>query len=129
MSLSLIQLTVLALIVVVLAIILKKIQPDISLLLCLGICILLFMYIVQSFDEIYGFLQYITGGMNVSYIGILVKLLGLSYICEFVSGICKDAGYSSVSGQIEIVGRVGMILISLPVIRAIIETIYGFFGV
>lgn len=129
MSLSLIQLTVLALIVVVLAIILKKIQPDISLLLCLGICILLFMYIVQSFDEIYGFLQYITGGMNVSYIGILVKLLGLSYICEFASGICKDAGYSSVSGQIEIAGRVGMILISLPVIRAIIETIYGFFGV
>lgn len=128
MSLSILQIVLLSLIIVYLAVMLRKMQPDISLLLCLGICILIFLYILQSFGEIREFLQYITGGMNLQYIGILVKLLGLSYICEFASGICKDAGYSSVAGQIEIAGRVGMILISLPVIRAIIETIYGLFG-
>lgn len=128
MSLSILQVVLLAMIVSFLAVVLKKVQPEISLLLCLGIGILIFLYILQAFDEIRLFLQHITGGLNLQYIGILIRLLGLAYICEFASGICKDAGYPSISGQIEIAGRVGMILVSLPVIRAIIETVYGFFG-
>ena len=40
--------------------------------------------------------------INASYIQILLKLIGITYIAEFATGICRDAGYSTIGCQIEI---------------------------
>ena len=33
---------------------------------------------------------------------ILLKMAGVTYVAEFASGICKDAGYQNIAVQIEI---------------------------
>ena len=38
--------------------------------------------------------------INASYIQILLKLIGITYIAEFATGICRDAGYSTIGCQI-----------------------------
>ena len=45
--------------------------------------------------------------MDTAYIGTLIKILGITYVAEFSSGICKDAGYQTVAVQIEIFGNKG----------------------
>lgn len=37
-----------------------------------------------------------------SYLFILLKVIGITYVCEFGAGVCKDAGYQAVAGQIEV---------------------------
>ena len=126
MDITLIQLVGLAVIAMFIAVFLKKYQPEISVLICLGLGIFLFFYLIQAFESTFLFLQSLSEMINLTYVSVLLKLIGIAYICEFASGICKDAGYQSVSGQIEMAGRVSMLLISLPVMRSIIQTISEF---
>ena len=63
---------------------------------------------------------------NKSFYKILFKIVGISYICEFTSGICKDAGYSSVAAQVEIMGKMLVFLSGVPVLLSVVETIRNY---
>ena len=59
------------------------------------------------------------------YIRILLKVTGITYVCEYSAGICKDAGYSSLSGQIEILGKLSVLTAGLPILMAVIGEIFA----
>ena len=63
---------------------------------------------------------------NRSFYEILFKIMGITYICEFASGICKDAGYSSISSQIEIIGKMLVLLSGIPILISVIDTIKNY---
>ena len=60
------------------------------------------------------------------YISTLLKMLGITYVSEFSSSICKDAGYQTIAGQIEIFGKLSVFVLSMPVLLALLETVRGF---
>ncbi len=55
-------------------------------------------------------------------------MTGITYIAEFSSGICKDAGYGALGTQIEIFGKLSILAVSLPVILALLDTLQGASG-
>ena len=55
-------------------------------------------------------------------------MLGITYVAEFSSAICKDAGYQSIANQIEIFGKITILVMSLPIILALMKTIQEFLG-
>ena len=63
---------------------------------------------------------------NQEYLNILLKVIGITYIGQFSSGICKDAGYQAVAGQIEVFGKLSVLLSGMPIILAVIQTIQEF---
>ncbi|MDE5802672.1 MAG: stage III sporulation AC/AD family protein, partial [Lachnospiraceae bacterium] len=60
------------------------------------------------------------------YLGTLLKIVGITYICEFSAGICKDAGFAAVAGQIEVLGKLAVMFAGLPVLFAVLEQIQSF---
>ncbi len=64
--------------------------------------------------------------MDQAYIGTLVKMMGITYIAEFSSSICKDAGYQTIAVQIEIFGKLSVLVLSMPVLTALLSTIRDF---
>ena len=60
------------------------------------------------------------------YITALLKMIGITYIAELASGICRDAGYSSIGTQIEMFGKLSILAVSTPVILALFETLEHF---
>ena len=62
------------------------------------------------------------------YLGTLLKMVGITYIAEFASGICKDAGYSALGVQIEMFGKLSILAVSAPVLLALFETLQGLMG-
>ena len=64
--------------------------------------------------------------MDTAYISTLIKMIGITYVAEFSSGICKDAGYSSIAGQIELFARLAVLAVSMPVLLALLETVHDF---
>lgn len=65
--------------------------------------------------------------INRMYLTTLMKMIGISYIAEFSSGICKDAGYGMIGNQIEIFGKLSILAVSMPIVLALLETLQGFF--
>ncbi|MBP3506457.1 MAG: hypothetical protein J6K43_08670 [Lachnospiraceae bacterium] len=123
MELSIVQLALLAVVGMIAALVCKKQQIEVSTMISLAVCLILMFFMVQAFDELVVFIQELSGYMNLEYVGVLLKLIGIAYVCEFASGLCKDAGYQAISGQIEMVGRVGMMIITIPVMKGILDMI------
>jgi len=59
--------------------------------------------------------------VDMEYIALLLKMIGVTYLSEFSSAICRDAGYSAVAGQIELVGKLTILTIGMPIILALFE--------
>lgn len=66
-------------------------------------------------------------GEGALYLQVLLKMIGIAYVAEFGSGLCRDAGYGAVAGQIEFFGKLMLLAVSMPVIQNLI-TLIGSIG-
>lgn len=124
---EILKITLIGITGVILAILLKQCKSDFSMYISIATSFLIFVlvsskiqYIINAFNTFNKFLD--TKG---NYVGLLLKMAGITYVSEFASGICKDSGYSAVASQIEIFARISMLVISLPVVITLLETIGG----
>lgn len=113
---------------VIAAVILKGYKPEIGLFIVIVLSLMFLSWMLEVFRQMQTQFGVITKELeeNKSFYEILFKIMGITYICEFASGICKDAGYSAISSQIEIVGKMLVLLSGIPVLIAVIETIKNY---
>ena len=64
--------------------------------------------------------------LDAGQMSILLKMAGVTYVAEFASGICKDAGYQNIAVQIEIFTKLTILAIGMPVLLALLELIEDF---
>ncbi|MHB8130918.1 MAG: SpoIIIAC/SpoIIIAD family protein [Mobilitalea sp.] len=126
-----IRIGVIGIITIILAIMFKKGKEEYSLYISIGACILILLWgigklevILDSIERLQGYIQ-----MNKAYVGILIKIIGITYITEISSSLCKDSGYQAVGEQIELVGKLTILAISMPIMLAILDTINSFLSV
>ena len=93
----------------------KTIRPEIAVVIAVISSILLAMYGLKQMEEILTVFEMIRSYSKIpqSYFQILLKLIGISFICEFASNICKDAGQASIAKQIEFAGKLAILILSL----------------
>lgn len=127
---EIIRISVIGLAGIFLAVLLKEIQPEYALYLTMasGVAILFFSvsrlsYLFNSLKEIQHYIP-----VKTTYMNILMKMIGITYIGQFSAGICRDAGYSAVAAQIEVFGKLAVLAVSMPVLTALLETIHEFLG-
>ncbi|MBR1855136.1 MAG: stage III sporulation protein AD [Lachnospiraceae bacterium] len=110
---------------VLLALQFKAQKPEYSILVGVGICLLIFGFVAGQLGLLLEKFELLKEYLDQSgeYLAVLFKVIGITYICEFSAAICKDAGYGAVAGQIEILGKLSVILAGLPVLFAVIGQI------
>lgn len=64
--------------------------------------------------------------LDAGQMSILLKMAGVTYVAEFASGICKDAGYQNIAVQIEIFTKLTILAIGMPVVLSLLELIGDF---
>ncbi len=113
---------------VLLAIQFKGQKPEYGTYVGLAVGILVFGYALRQVEAVAGQLGklriYLNGAEG--YLTVLLKVIGITYICEFSADVCKDAGYQTVAGQIEVLGKLSVMFAGLPVLFAVIEQIQSF---
>ncbi len=112
--------------VAVFAILLLRVgKPEFAMAVSLAACVLILLFAGGTLTKVIGDLrelfQYIS--LPDGYLKILFKILGVAYLAEFGAALCKDAGQTAVSGQIELVGKLAILAISMPVVTSLFETI------
>jgi stage III sporulation protein AD len=93
-----------------------------------GVSIMLFVSIVDRLEIFVNTVTQINTylGIDSGYISTILKMIGITYIAEFCSSICKDAGYQTIAVQIEIFSKLTILALGLPILLALLETIQGF---
>ena len=110
---------------VLLAVPLKSYKTEYSIYIALAVCLLILTYSVNYFTRILTDMESLQNylGDSFQYLSVLFKAVGAAYVCEFCSGICKDAGYNGIAGQVETMGKMYILLIGMPVLFALMESI------
>ena len=113
-----------------LALQLKALRPEYSVFVCLGVSLLIFLAVTDQLADILAGIRMVEEALpiHVGYIQTLVKIIGVTYIAEFASDLCKDAGYQTIAGQIQIFGKLTILTVSIPVFTALLDMIQTFSG-
>lgn len=125
---KMIKVTAIGLACVLLAVQLKQVKPEYSSYITLAAGILIFAFTLSKLEVITDTINQIQSYIAVDsdHMGILVKMIGITYLAEFACNICRDAGCSSIAGQIEIFAKLSIMGLSLPVILALLDTVTNF---
>ena len=126
-----ITVAVVGIVAVLLAVLAAALKAEFGICMSLAVCLVLFTAIsgrlellVDSINQIQTYVN-----LDAGYLSILMKMAGITYIAELASDLCRDAGYQAVAGQIELFGKLALLVVSMPVILALLETVSNFLQV
>jgi stage III sporulation protein AD len=119
-----------ALIAAILSLILAQYKPEFSLIIIFaagaGVLLLIVLAIIPALDTVNNLVS--RAGIDNNYFKILLKTLGICYIAKFAADLCRDAGKTSMAGNIELAGRVAVVLLALPLVENLIGIIVTLIG-
>jgi stage III sporulation protein AD len=109
----------------VMAVFIKSQKPEyaiqISLIATLVIFLAVFPYlktIINMFGDVAESI-----GLEYQHIGLVIKIIGIAYVAQFASELCRDAGETAVASKIEFAGKIIIMTVSLPVFYNLLEVV------
>nr|WP_312576308.1 SpoIIIAC/SpoIIIAD family protein [Sedimentibacter sp.] len=114
-----------ALITIILSITISKINPEFKVYITVIFGLLvIFILFNQMKDNLAGFISIFNKyDIKVDNFNIILKIVGIAYICDFISLLCKDLNYESIGKKIEMAGKVVILIYSFDVIKIFIDQI------
>lgn len=122
---DIIRISILGISAVLLSQMVKSYRPEYGYYINLAVCICIFLYVVSKLEFLIGYVEKIQSMIHLDpvYLTMIIKMIGITYVAEFAVNLCKDAGCQTIAGQIELFAKLSILVISMPVILAFMETI------
>lgn len=88
----------------------------------------MFLLLIDQIHSILQMIERVASEAKVSsvYVETLLKIIGIAYIAEFGAQITKDAGQGAIASKIELAGKILILVMAIPILTVVIETILGF---
>ena len=99
----------------------KEYTIFISIAVCCGVMISVFTAVAPVIELLETLLS--GSGVSDSSIVLLFKAVGVCYLSQFAYDICKDNGLAALASQAELIGKVTVILIAMPLFESVISII------
>ncbi len=127
---KMLKVAIIAVMAVFLALPLKNSKPEFSTIIIMSGCLLILGCAVSKISSIVDVVVSIKKymGDEAVYLGILMKIIAITYIAEFGASICRDSGYSAIGNQVEFFGKIMILAVSMPIITTLLETISSIMG-
>lgn len=114
-----IKLTAICIVAGIFSLLIKKINPEFSLLigtctavLCLYFCVHFYCFIIEQFNEWQGLVL-----LQKEYFAPLMKCLGISIVSRMGVGLCKDAGQTAAATGLELCSSAASVYCLIPLIN------------
>ncbi|GFZ98980.1 stage III sporulation protein AD [Paenibacillus marchantiophytorum] len=122
---EIIQIVGLGLIVTILTLIIKEQKPMFAFLLAAFTGIMIFLFLIGKISTVIQVLEDLAqkSSINMVFLKTILKIIGVAYIAEFGAQIVRDAGQESIASKIELSGKVLIMVMAIPIITVIIETV------
>lgn len=113
------------LVATVMVVLLRQEKPEIAVQMSIVIGVIIFLMMLDKIAAVIDILKDLSRRANIEmvYMSTILKIIGISYIAEFGSQICKDAGSSATASKIELAAKVMIMVLSLPILIAVLDLI------
>ncbi len=118
---EIISICLIGILAALISVMIKKYSPEYSVVISIIAGILILAIVFCRVKGIIDHIQKLLDSTNISlkYISVLFKSLGICFLTQFASDVCKDAGEIALSSKIEIAGKIAILIISLPLFEKI----------
>lgn len=119
------QIVALGLMATVLIIVVKNQRPDLAVLLSVAAGAIIFLLVLGKIGSIIEVIKDLSAqaGIRMVYLGTILKIVGIAYIAEFGSQICRDAGEGAVASKIEFAAKVLIMVLAVPIVVAVLQSL------
>ena len=106
----------------------RKERAELSVVIGIVAGMIIFYYVLTQVSVV---IHFITEMLNMvaieeTYYLQLLKMMGVAYVAEFASSICKDAGHQSIAGVVELFAKISIVALSIPGLVFLVETLEQF---
>lgn len=117
------QVTALCLVGALLAVVVRRGSPELSLLLTLGAAVAVLLSLAGALEELMAFFSELgeRSGVSQRLLTPLYKTVGIALVVKVGGELCRDAGESALSSVVETAGAVCALLAALPLLRTVLS--------
>lgn len=108
---------------------LRRTAPEQALLLTTAIlaaalarCLCLAAPVLEEVRALFG-----RAGIETAYISVLLRTTAAALVTRLCADLCRDGGSQALASAVETAGAVAALLIALPLLRAVVELLLGYF--
>ena len=122
---EIIQVVGLGIIASFLILVIKEQKPIFAFVLATFVGVMIFISLADKIADVFQELQNLANHAKVNklFLETILKIIGIAYIAEFGAQVTRDAGQGSIASKIELAGKVLIMVMAIPIITVIIETI------
>jgi len=122
---EIIQIVGIGIIAAVLAVLLKQQKPELAIHISIAAGVIIFLLMLGKLISVIQILQEMSQKvqMDFAYLSTVLKIIGIAYIAEFGSQVCKDAGEGAIASKIEFGGKIIIMVMAVPIIIALLDLI------
>ena len=117
------QAAALCVIAALLGLVLRRSNPEITLLLALAAAAAVLLALTEPLTELLRFLERLAeqSGVSRTLLTPLYKTVGIALVVKVGGNLCKDAGEAALAAIVETAGAVCALLVALPLVRAVLS--------
>lgn len=122
------QIIMIAIVASLLFLVIQKQNPTIAMMLVLVTSVIIIFFVIGYISDVLDLIGILStrANINMVYLETILQIIGISYITEFGAHIIRDAGLSSIAAKVELAGKVFILVLAIPILTAVIETIFAF---
>ena len=109
------KISMLALCTVITSLLIKKQSPVTASVIGVSLCLIISINIINNISAI-------TGQLGVM-ISLIMKIIGITFITQLISDVCRDNGFNAAASQLEIMCKIAVATISIPIVLSLMEMI------
>ena len=122
---NLFSLVGLGMVAAVLAVVLRQYRPEFAIMVSIGAGVLILGGVLIGMLPVVAQVQTMFDATAVprQYVQVLFKALGICFITQIACDACKDAGESAIASKVELAGKIGVLVISLPLFTQVLDIV------
>lgn len=122
---DIIQVVGIGLIATFLVITIKEQKPLFAFMLAVFAGAVIFLGIIDEIRKVIRLLEELANKANINmvFLQTILKIIGIAYITEFGAQMTRDAGQNSIAAKIELAGKILIMVMAIPIISVLVETI------
>ena len=109
----------------ILSILLRNSKPEFSMLIPVVVSFTVLAcampYLIRITEELSRMAS--SAGINSSYMRIVIKVIGISYLVCITAELCKDAGENAIAAKIELGGKFIILAMAIPIINSLLNLV------
>ena len=115
----------LSLAAVTVVLVLRAYRPELAVQAAVAAGVVLLLIALTELSGVMAMIDQIVAkyGLNSEHIKVVIKVIGIAYLAQFAAQTCRDAGEGAIASKVELVGRVLIVTVAVPVVISILDVL------